>query len=63
MREKLIQQEGNWTRQIKNKNLNKAVPVLALSALAVMFITGNLGFAWADTGVNTNNVAIKATDA
>lgn len=63
MREKLIQQEGNWTRQIKNKNLNKVVPVLALSALAVMFIAGNLGFAWADTGVNTNNVAIKATDA
>lgn len=63
MNEKLIQQEEGWTRQIKNKKLNKTVPVLALSALAVMFIAGNLGFAWADTGVNTNSVAIKATDA
>ncbi|MDE1726062.1 MAG: hypothetical protein KGH89_02200 [Thaumarchaeota archaeon] len=63
MNEKLIQQEEGCARQIKNENLNKMVPILVLSALAVMFISGNLGFAWADTGVNTNNVAIKATDA
>ena len=61
MDEKPMIQEEGWIRQVKGKKLNKTVPVLASSTLAVMFIVGSLGFAWADTGATSTT--IKATDA
>ena len=61
MNEKLmIQQEEGWTKPAKGKKLNKLVPILASSTLAVIFIAGGFGFAWADTG---SSATIKATPA
>ncbi len=61
MNEKLmIQQEEGWTKPVK-KRLNKLVPILASSTLAVIVIVSGLGFALADTGISTTT--IKATPA
>lgn len=59
----MIQQEEGWTRPVKGKKLNKLVPILASSTLAVMVVVSGLGFAWADTGTTTSGFTIKATDA
>ena len=59
----MIQEEEGWTRPVKGKKLNKLVPILASSTLAVMVVASGLGFAWADTSATTNGLNIKATDA
>jgi hypothetical protein len=59
----MIEEEEGWTRPIKSKKNTKLVTCLASSTLVAMVIAGSLGFAWADTGVDSSGIAIKATDA
>jgi hypothetical protein len=60
----MIEQEEGLTKPVKNKKLNaKLVSCLASSTLVVMFVAGTIGFVWADTGVDSSGVTVKATDA
>ncbi len=57
-----VEQKKDWPRANKTKKPNvKLASCLASGTLAVIFLAGGFGFAWADTGVT--NVTIKATDA
>ncbi|MDE1763681.1 MAG: hypothetical protein KGH88_05500 [Thaumarchaeota archaeon] len=62
MEKQPMEQERPTTNE--NKKLGvKLTPCLASGTLAVMLIASGFGFAWADTGVASSGVTIKATDA
>ncbi len=63
MEKQPIEQKEGLTQNKSKKLKVKLAPCLASGTLAVMLIASGFGFAWADTGVTSSGVTIKATDA